>query len=64
VLIKGTLDIDVERGVIYFHDESGMTLVRIYGLNRPVPDPRDRDGLDITFGSGMSWQGQPKEAKA
>ncbi len=39
MIIKGQLEIDAERGVIYFHTEKGRTKLRIQGL--PVPIPTD-----------------------
>ncbi|MGH3834123.1 MAG: hypothetical protein ACRDSF_00245 [Pseudonocardiaceae bacterium] len=51
----GTLEIDPSRGVIYFHDEStGMTLLRICSLPRPIPSPAE--GLDITWNVGVNWR--------
>jgi hypothetical protein len=59
ILKGGTLEIDEARGVIYFHDADGVTVLRICHLPKPIPDPYDRpDGdtlLDITFGIGTSW---------
>ncbi len=44
--IAGQLEIDAERGVIYFHSaETGITALRISGL--PTPIPVDGDLLDL-----------------
>jgi hypothetical protein len=54
--IKGILEIDENRGVMYFHDEStGMTALRISRLPTPIPDPVRGEMLDITHGHGASW---------
>jgi hypothetical protein len=54
--IKGELEIDSERGVIYFHamqgQFKGVTLMRICRL--PAPIPVDKQ-LDITFDYGCDW---------
>jgi len=61
-VIKGELQIDHDRGVVYFHDdESGMCLLRIGNLPKPItdlgnPPVRDR-GLDITHLVGQDWNG-------
>jgi len=68
-IIKGELEIDSERGVIYFHtnDEAEVdrcntvTILRICRLPTPVPSHQQ---LDITFGHGINWGkqwgGEPK----
>ena len=41
IKIKGELEIDTERGVVYFHsEETGHSPLRISNLPTPVPDPR------------------------
>jgi hypothetical protein len=59
VEIKGILEIDADRGVIYFHASegplTGVTQLRICRLPRPVPIDRE---LDITNGYGVSWVGK------
>jgi len=56
----GILEIDKNRGVVYFHDNNtGSTLLRICKL--PIPIPTDRL-LDITIGWGCSW-GKEKDIK-
>lgn len=65
---KGELEIDSERGVIYFHSNYGITLLRICSLPKPIPVPvvilggrkvpiqiKDFNPIDITFGYGVSW---------
>lgn len=60
VLINGQLEIDSERGVVYFHasegDLAGGTVLRINSL--PTPIPLDRQ-LDITpeGRSVVNWNG-------
>jgi hypothetical protein len=44
--IQGTLEIDHERGVLYFHDHStGITRLRICQLG---PIPKDFSTIDVT----------------
>ena len=35
--IHGELEIDHERGVVYFHSEKGYTALRIQGIPTPIP---------------------------
>jgi hypothetical protein len=69
IKIDGQLEIDSERGVIYFHNGStGVTDLRICNLPIPIPDPRwiirngvvEKEGspLDITHMYGASWSNQ------
>lgn len=74
--IKGELEIDENRGVIYFHlthqDEvekfNMVTLLRICRLPTPIPTERqnlaDLTMLDITHMHGCSWhdyRGEPED---
>lgn len=57
--IEGQLEIDHERGVIYFHaNETGMSVLRICSLPKPIP-PISADilgvQLDITGCQLASW---------
>ncbi len=72
IQIDGQLEIDQERGVIYFHSAiTGTTLLRICSLPKPIPDPRwiIEDGevqkighmLDITHMYGADWGTDLKE---
>jgi hypothetical protein len=64
-VLKGELEIDHERGVIYFHitDPKAMlsrtvvTALRICNLPRPIPQIQDR-ALDITHMTGCDWPGE------
>ena len=58
--IQGELEIDVDRGVIYFHADDdtvdymkwgGVTLLRICNLPTPIPE----ECLDVTHLQGQSW---------
>lgn len=55
--IRGVLEIDYRRGVIYFHPEEGQfkgnTLLRICSLPKPIPA---YEQLDITHMRGASWK--------
>jgi hypothetical protein len=56
--LEGILEIDHERGVIYFHDKSnGGTALRICSLPTPIPIPKFGEGLDITHLHGTNWRG-------
>jgi len=54
--VKGQLEIDHDRGVIYFHNTKGITLLRICSLPKvphlqaPIPIM-----LDVTHKYGTSW---------
>ena len=61
--IKGELEIDRERGVIYFHSNQGHTALRICNLPTPVPTTDFDSGMDITFGVGCSWKGKAGRLK-
>lgn len=60
----GELEIDHERGVIYFHAYTGQTMLRICRLPTPIPKvPYNDDGtwpdwgmLDITHMVGANWK--------
>lgn len=56
-LLDGTLEIDHERGVIYFHSNEGWTALRICRLPKPIPTFPTRVGvmLDITHMHGCDW---------
>ena len=52
--LKGKLEIDHGRGVIYFHsDRLGKVVLRIRNLPTPIPDI-DEVQLDITM-HGCNW---------
>lgn len=55
--VKGELEIDSERGVIYFHanepnESGGVTILRICRLPKPIPTDCQ---LDITHMHGTNW---------
>ncbi len=72
IKIEGSLEIDPDRGVIYFHSKEGYTALRICQLPVPIPnpkwDPRARIGtptpqmLDITHMFGVSWKREGGDA--
>lgn len=54
IQIQGVLEIDYERGVIYFHDnETGITRLRICRL--PIPIPEFVETIDITHSFGATY---------
>jgi hypothetical protein len=58
VQIKGTLEIDSERGIIYFHSErSGRTMLRIEQL--PEQFPIDGTGIEIDHTYMRNHSGMP-----
>jgi hypothetical protein len=64
--ISGHLEIDQERGVIYFHamdpDQTEYlgSILRICSLPVPIPDPLDGKNLDITHLVGCNWRDDAK----
>lgn len=52
VTIVGQLEIDFERGVVYFH-AGGKTLLRICRL--PAPIPEDAMFIDVTHMVGAAY---------
>lgn len=58
ILIEGKLEIDQQRGVIYFHSKiTGHSALRICSLPKPIPDPsKYGDMLDISHMVGCSWR--------
>jgi hypothetical protein len=52
---KGQLEIDADRGVIYFHGMNGRTILRICSLPKPIPHIYD-GMLDITHLHGCNWE--------
>ncbi|KKQ07935.1 MAG: hypothetical protein US20_C0026G0003 [Candidatus Pacebacteria bacterium GW2011_GWF1_36_5] len=57
IQIDGVLEIDQERGVIYFHSiQTGHSPLRICSLPTPIPNPSEYSkALDITHMHGCSW---------
>ena len=56
---KGQLEIDPDRGVIYFHADEGFTSLRISQLPTPVPEPGMYTRmLDISHMHGCDWGGE------
>lgn len=57
--IEGVLEIDNHRGVIYFHSKNGITVLRMEGLPRPIPNVtgtlKDKRMLDISHMRGTDW---------
>jgi hypothetical protein len=62
-LFEGTLEIDYARGVIYFHNPKGRTMLRICNLPSMNHVNLFRDMLDITHMVGCSWHKRNKEIK-
>ena len=61
ICFNGQLEIDVDRGVIYFHDgKLGKTILRISRLPLPMPVEKGKtlDLLDITCSDDqlVSWK--------
>jgi len=61
ISIKGELEIDQERGVIYFHSyEEGITKLRICNLPFPISEQAIKNGMNITHLFNASWHGEIK----
>lgn len=60
ILMQGVLEIDAERGVIYFHaNDTGHSALRICRLPKPIPNPMECCfGLDIVHMHGCNWPGK------
>jgi hypothetical protein len=54
ITIEGILEIDYDRGVIYFHSWQGVTVLRICSLPKPIKI-EENNMLDITHMVGTSW---------
>lgn len=50
ITIKGELEIDHVRGVVYFHDEKGKTVLRICQLGKMKKDVKY---IDVTLAIGV-----------
>ena len=59
--IEGQLEIDHQRGVIYFHaKKTGSTLLRICSLPKPIPQDRH---LDVTARDAIcNWKNTEEQA--
>ena len=57
IQIQGALEIDQDRGVIYFHSlKTGHSPLRICSLPTPIPNPSEYGmQLDVTHVVGASW---------
>ncbi len=61
VKIQGQLEIDQQRGVIYFHSATGGTVLRVCQLPTPIPEITKLTALlDIAHMYGVSWLGEPR----
>ena len=59
--IKGELEIDETRGIVYFHDKKGITKMRLQGLPKPIKiDSVTGNMLDIRIQRpvAVNWTGQ------
>jgi hypothetical protein len=57
---EGILEIDYDRGLIYFHDNAtGRTILRICRLKIPDSFDASTDMIDITHMVGVSYGGKP-----
>jgi hypothetical protein len=51
---NGILEVDAERGVIYFHHETGRTILRIGHLPTPIP-VKPTELVDIIWNVGVNY---------
>lgn len=52
---SGEIEVDMHRGVVYFHSATGITLLRICGLDFPKNYDPQRDQLDISVRLPVSY---------
>jgi len=52
---SGEIEIDLRRGVVYFHSETGITLVRICNLKFPEKFDPQIDQIDISVRVPVSY---------
>jgi hypothetical protein len=55
---SGKIEIDLHRGVVYFHSATGITLLRICGLEFPKSYDAQRDLMDISIRQSVSYGGK------
>lgn len=51
----GEIEIDLHRGVVYFHSATGITILRICGLSFPKEFDPQIDQMDITLRPSVSY---------
>lgn len=51
----GEIEIDMHRGVVYFHSATGITTLRICGLSFPIDYDPQKDQMDITLRPSVSY---------
>ena len=60
--IEGQLEIDLKRGVVYFHSAaSGGTVLRVCRLEIPKSFNPDHDMINITHMVGVSYVEPPND---
>jgi len=52
---EGEIEIDMHRGVVYFHSATGITLLRICGLSFPKEFDPQIDQMDITIKQSVGY---------
>lgn len=58
--ISGILEIDADRGVIYFHSDEGTTKLRISGLPKPIDPAEYMLDIGVNYSNGRvitNWKG-------
>lgn len=53
--VKGTLTVDHQRGVVYFHAEGGFCMLRVEGLPTPIPDPQNEQ-IDVQLDPSRTYK--------
>ena len=57
-MIEGVLELDLERGVLYFHSSEGRTVLRVCRLPKVNEPPV---AIDITHMRGVSYERKEEE---
>ena len=52
---SGEIEIDLRRGVVYFHSATGLTLLRVCGLDIPKDYDPQNGLIDITLRPSVSY---------
>lgn len=58
LVIKGELEFDWRRGVIYFHGPLGISHLRVCGLPKSDTPPKEDFQIDVTHMQGLSYVGK------
>lgn len=54
--IRGKLEIDHDRGVLYFHADTGWSALRICQLPAPIMVPHPGEPIDLVFAGTANYK--------